>query len=74
MGNVMIECPETGRAVPTGLRAEQKDFARQPVFFSRSYCPHCDRDHEWFAGDAWVEATEAPRMRRVPLYVAVAVE
>jgi hypothetical protein len=69
MGNVMIECPETGLAVPTGLRADRKDFERSTVFFSRSYCPHCDRDHEWFAGDAWVEDNE----RRVPRYEAVAV-
>ena len=73
MGNVMFECPQTGRAVPTGLRAERREFARQPVFFSRSYCPHCDRDHEWFAGDAWVEESET-RLRRVPRYVAVPAE
>lgn len=70
MGNVLIECPETGRAIPTGIRAERKTFERSTVFFSRSYCPHCDRDHEWFAGDAWVEEDDA---RRVPRYAATAV-
>jgi len=69
MGNVMFECPVTGEAVPTGLRAERAKFYASPVFFSRSYCPHCDRDHEWFAGDAWVEDNE----RRVPRFEAVAV-
>jgi hypothetical protein len=67
MGKVMIECPATGRTVPTGLRANAREFGRQPVFFSRSYCPHCDRDHEWFAGDAWVEDDTD---RRVPRYAA----
>lgn len=69
MGNVMFECPVTGEAVPTGLRAERSKFYSSPVFFSRSYCPHCDRDHEWFAGDAWVEDNQ----RRVPRFEAVAV-
>jgi hypothetical protein len=69
MGNVMFECPVTGEAIPTGLRAEREKFYSSPVFFSRSYCPHCDRDHEWFAGDAWVEDNE----RRVPRFEAVAV-
>lgn len=63
----MIECPETGRAVPTGLRADRQQFESSPVFFSRSYCPHCDRDHEWFAGNAWVDEESD---RRVPRYTA----
>lgn len=69
MGNVMFECPVTGEAIPTGLRAERQKFYASPVFFARAYCPHCDRDHEWFAGDAWVEDNE----RRVPRFEAVAV-
>jgi hypothetical protein len=30
------------------------EFQRAPVFFSRVQCPVCEREHEWFAKDAWV--------------------
>jgi hypothetical protein len=54
MGMLMINCPETGRALSTGLEAERASFNRAPVFFSRTYCPICRTNHEWFAKDAWV--------------------
>jgi hypothetical protein len=30
------------------------EFQRAPVFFARVQCPICDREHEWFAKEAWV--------------------
>jgi hypothetical protein len=54
MGIVMVKCPATGRAIPTGLQAERSDFETAPVFFSRVFCPICNTRHEWFAKDAWV--------------------
>jgi hypothetical protein len=54
MGAVMIRCPQTGRAIPTGLEMSADDFARTPVFFARTRCPICQSDHEWFAPQAWV--------------------
>ena len=55
MGAIMIRCPATGSAVPTGLRADRQSFARMPVFFARAYCPRCGAHHEWFAREAWVD-------------------
>ena len=55
MGPVMIRCPETGRAIPTGFRARREDFGRTPVFMARTYCHSCGKDHEWFAKEAWVD-------------------
>ena len=37
------------------------EFQRAPVFFARVQCPLCDREHEWFAKDAWV--SDGPEMR-----------
>jgi hypothetical protein len=55
MGVVMVRCPATGRAFSTGIETDVSSFRRTPVFFGRSDCPHCRTQHEWFAGDAWLE-------------------
>jgi hypothetical protein len=51
---IVIRCPNTGREISTGLEADARTYQRVPVFFSRTYCPTCRTDHEWFAKDAWV--------------------
>ena len=61
MGAIMIRCPQTGRAIPTGIEMDTAEFQRAPVFFSRVQCPVCAREHEWFAKDAWVcDSPDAP--------------
>jgi hypothetical protein len=59
VGVVMIRCPGTGRAISTGIEADRRSFSAAPVFFSRTLCPLCRIQHEWFARDAWVG--EKPR-------------
>ncbi len=54
MGMVMIRCPETRRAIPTGMQVDRAAFRSAAVFFSRTLCPLCRVTHEWFAQDAWV--------------------
>jgi hypothetical protein len=54
MGMVMVKCPNTGRAIPTGIEADRSCFQCLPVFFGRVFCPICRTQHEWFAKDAWV--------------------
>src|ERR1035437_882409 len=54
MGIVMIRCPETRRAISTGMQVDRATFHSTPVFFSRTFCPLCAKQHEWFAKDAWV--------------------
>ncbi len=54
MGMVMIRCPETGRAISTGIEIDRVTFRSTPVFFSQTRCPLCRVTHEWFAKDAWV--------------------
>ena len=55
MGMVMIKCPQSGRAIPTGIKIERERFRASPVFFSRTRCPICRADHAWFAREAWVD-------------------
>jgi hypothetical protein len=54
VGSIMIKCPQTGRAIPTGMTAEREKFRCSTVFFARTYCSICRTNHEWFAREAWV--------------------
>jgi len=55
MGTVMIRCPRTGRAIPTGIVADRVEFRRKAVFIGRTYCAACRGEHEFFAREAWVD-------------------
>jgi hypothetical protein len=54
MGIVVIKCPNTGRMIWTGMKADRSRWGSTPVFFSRTFCQICRVSHEWFAGEAWV--------------------
>jgi len=54
MGRLMIRCPKTDQAIFTGRFVAAESFHSSPVFFSRTYCPHCNLFYEWFAQDAWI--------------------
>jgi hypothetical protein len=51
---LMIKCPQTGRAIPTGIKADRESFECSAVFFARTHCLICRANHEWFAKEAWV--------------------
>lgn len=55
MGMLMIKCPQTGRAIATGIKSDRDSFLRSAVFFARTPCPICKTDHGWFAPEAWVQ-------------------
>ena len=55
MGMVMVKCPQTGHAIPTGIEIDRESFGRSTVFFSRTRCPICRADHAWFAREAWID-------------------
>jgi hypothetical protein len=50
----MIKCPQTGRAIPTGIKADRESFRCSAVFFARTHCAICQTNHDWFAKEAWV--------------------
>jgi hypothetical protein len=52
---VMINCPKTGTAIPTGIKTDRDSFRSSAVFFARTFCPNCRTPHEWFARDAWLQ-------------------
>jgi hypothetical protein len=54
MGVVMIQCPNTGREISTGIETDRTSFNATPVFYARTYCRFCRAEHDWFARDAWV--------------------
>ena len=54
VGMIMIKCPQTGRAIPTGMKADRESFRRSAVFFARTHCSICETNHDWFAKEAWV--------------------
>jgi hypothetical protein len=63
MGMVMVKCPQTGRAIPTGMKTDRETFGRSAVFFARTHCPICHTDHAWFAREAWVYEPSAGAQR-----------
>lgn len=64
MGMVMIKCPQTGRAIPTGIETDRESFRRMPVFFGHTRCAICNANHDWFAREAWVDEPGAGMWRR----------
>ncbi len=63
MGILMIKCPTTGRDIPTGIETDWASFTSAPVFFSRTFCPICRTNHEWFAKQAWLRETRPAAKR-----------
>lgn len=59
MGMVVVKCPQTGRAIDTGITADRDSFRRATVFFGRTRCPICKTDHPWFSREAWVDDQRA---------------
>jgi len=51
----MIYCPVTGRAIPTGLTADQATWHARPIGLNRVSCPECKQVHAWSKGDAHLE-------------------
>ena len=58
VGTVLIKCPQTGRAISTGIKADRSSFQCSAVFFARTHCPICATSHEWFSREAWVHELE----------------
>jgi len=50
---VMIQCPSTDQAVPTGLVCDLRTFSglTEPSEFE---CPACGQAHRWSTYDAWL--------------------
>jgi len=63
MWRVMVTCPETGKAVFTGLITRTR--ATRPLHQSNFVgCPHCGDLHDWQAKDCWFETNRPPQKDR----------
>ena len=54
MGVMMITCPNTGRAVPTGIETDGLSFAAIPDVPIQTKCPVCGSVHVWWKREAWI--------------------
>jgi hypothetical protein len=61
---IMIDCPNTGRAVSTGI--EMFSIEPLPTVTAQTVCPFCGRLHKWTKNNAWLaEGGELYRDARV---------
>ena len=67
MGRVMVRCPQTGRAISTGIETDAARFNSMPVFFGHTWCPHCRTIHHWFAREAWIGEPRLASSGAVPI-------
>jgi hypothetical protein len=67
MSAILINCPATGQAIPTGIDADEVTFSillrRAPDVLANVRCPHCDLNHPWHPRMAWLEGCPPRRPR-----------
>jgi hypothetical protein len=51
---VMIKCPETSRAIFTGIEVDRNDLASLLHVAYHARCPLCGYTHTWWKHDAWL--------------------
>lgn len=54
---VMVRCPVSGRAVPTGLTADPATWSTRVIGLNRVSCPECKQVHAWTKKDASLEGS-----------------
>jgi hypothetical protein len=47
MATIYTSCPNTGRAISTGIDTDADSFAAMPDVITRVHCPHCGEQHNW---------------------------
>ena len=73
MPRIIISCPTTGEAVPTGHRTQDVDLSA--MVEPRSFrCPVCQKVHSWRGEDARVEFGLPAAARATPPGVGVGVD
>lgn len=55
MGNVVIDCPVTGKPVRTGIGMDRASFEGSALTNNQVDCPHCGQVHTWSKADARLE-------------------
>jgi hypothetical protein len=60
MGVVMITCPNTSRAVSTGIETDASSFASFPDLPMKTKCPLFGGVHVWWKREAWLALDGGP--------------
>ena len=55
MARIMIKCPSTGKAILTGMAADESSFASSGYATNEVFCPECKQSHIWSKKDAFLE-------------------
>lgn len=55
MAMVMITCPSTGKAVPTGVEIDAAAFDSSEFGEMNLECPECPEIHPWSKDDAFLK-------------------
>jgi hypothetical protein len=55
MSNILIRCPTSGNAVPTGLDTNKIDFEALGKIQFAVVCSACGKTHRWKKPKAWIE-------------------
>jgi hypothetical protein len=61
VSDIFIRCPQTGRAMPTGLTTDMVVFETLPPVALSLRCPACGQVHKWRPADAWVAGSKLVR-------------
>ncbi len=55
MPRVLIECPDTGKQVYTGINLNWETFESYKFGAQTLPCPECGREHQWSRADALLD-------------------
>ena len=58
MPQILIRCPASGKAVPTGLSTEKIEFDSLSGIQFSVVCLACGKIHRWKQPKAWVERND----------------
>ena len=62
MAQIMIKCPLSNHAIPTGMDVESDaEFNGLVDVAYHVDCPSCGFNHAWFKHDAWIEERPEPK-------------
>jgi len=74
-GVLVVRCPTTRKDFSTGILTDTDSLALTPQDLTRSYCPHCRREHSWWPKDAklvsalpqseWIESARGEPAERI---------
>jgi hypothetical protein len=60
MSLLMIRCPQTRRAIWTGIETDPHSLQGLPDALFYAPCPHCGFEHAWWRDEAWLSEDAVP--------------